>query len=83
MPSKSKNYIVPAFYVSNDENIELQVRSMRKLMNNVENQVGIKDDTTILDPLKLFGSKEQVSQLLDENCKLKHKQKAPFKIRFI
>ncbi|XP_044254324.1 gem-associated protein 5 [Tribolium madens] len=60
----SKNHIVPTFYVSNDENIEMQVDNMRKLIDQIENKI---TDDVKLGSLELFGTKEQVSQLLDTN----------------
>jgi hypothetical protein len=71
VPSKikivAKNSIVPPFYVSNDENISAQVAEMRKVLASGESLVENVDNS--LDPLQLFGTKQQVSQLLDANCK--------------
>jgi gem associated protein 5 len=69
VPSKikivAKNSIVPPFYVSNDENISAQVAEMRKVLASGESLVENVDNS--LDPLQLFGTKQQVSQLLDAN----------------
>ncbi|EFA02425.1 gem-associated protein 5 [Tribolium castaneum] len=67
----AKNYIVPSFYVSNDENLEMQVGNMKKLLDQVENK---NTGDGKLGPLELFGSKEQVSQLLDTNYNQQKKE---------